>query len=109
MNLPRQMLVYQLLHIGKFMRGRVGEGGLSTARYSPLSLTLSAHTLAGDIKRISYVSRGKCTGERGPNALLLIAPEKKHHANRRVPSRALQAAIDDYEFRGAKATLKKIH
>ena len=41
---------------------------MSPARFSPLSLTLSAHTLAGEIKRISYVSRGKCTGERGPNA-----------------------------------------
>ena len=36
---------------------------MSPARFFPLSLTLSAHTLAGEIKRISYVSRGKCTGE----------------------------------------------
>jgi hypothetical protein len=35
MNLPRQMLVYHLLRIGKFMRGRVGVGGRSPAGFSP--------------------------------------------------------------------------
>src|SRR5687768_13025796 len=47
-----------------------GGGGLSPARCSPSPIwkTLSAHTLAGEIKRISYVSCGKCTEEKGQNA-----------------------------------------
>src|SRR5688572_26177414 len=58
--------LYRQVHAGE---GR--GGGRSPARVRPLSLALSAHTLAGEFKRISYVSRGKCTGEREPNAQLL--------------------------------------
>jgi hypothetical protein len=38
-NLPRQTLVYHFLHIGKFMRGRVGVGAESSW-ILPLSLKL---------------------------------------------------------------------
>jgi hypothetical protein len=67
MNLPRQTLVYHLLHIGKFMRGRVGVGGRVQLDSPPLPNPLRPYTCRRN-QHTSYVSRGKCTGERGPNS-----------------------------------------
>src|SRR5262245_61915070 len=60
--------------------GGPGRGGASSW-ILPLSLPLSAHTLAGEIKCISLDSRGKCTGERGPNAQFLHVHERQSVAH----------------------------
>jgi hypothetical protein len=70
MNLPWQMPVYHLLLSASSCGGGSGRGAESSW-ILPLSLTLSAHTLAGEIKRIPSLSVGKCTGERGPNGEFL--------------------------------------
>jgi len=43
--LPRKVLSKHLMNVGKFMWGRPGRGAESSS-IQPLSLTLSAHTLA---------------------------------------------------------------
>ena len=69
-------------------------GGLSPARFRPLSLTLSANTLAGEIKRISYVSRGKCTGEREPKR---ATSKRASEGTPREPSGSFAGASGCYE------------
>ena len=67
MNLPRQMLVYEVTPVGKFMRGRVGEGGLRRewppTRFPP-TLSLPHKPIAeGSARTVAFLAIGLGGGD----------------------------------------------